>query len=315
MTGIAGQLAGASANTEYLNYGQQIFDRPFGGLFSLFTQVLPCDGRALELDAIGPSSEAEEMLGSRVWTGFREYAKRAEVKPYSIKGVSLRRDRVEKDPTGAMAARLRDFLDGARDFWDKPVTDLLISNPTGIDGVALLSASHPHGPDGATWDNVTSSALSQTELKAGWVAMTSLRNERGAPMGIMPTHLMVGPKYYREALDLTGSARPVPISTAGAVDATSGVQSAVLQENWLKGQLQVILNPRLVGTTTEDAWFLMDLSKSVRPIVAGEAIKPAAFVATDANSDGMQNLSQYRYWVEGYAAIGGGVPHVIYGKA
>jgi hypothetical protein len=28
----------------------------------------------------------------------------------------------------------------------------------------------------------------------------------------------------------------------------------------------------------------------------------------------MQNLSQYRYWVEGYAAIGGGVPHVIYGR-
>jgi hypothetical protein len=314
MTGIAGQLAGASANTEYKNYGQEIFNRPMGGPFSLYTQILPCDGRALELDAIGPSSEAEEMLGSRVWTGFRQYAKRVEVKPYSIKGASLRRDLVDKDPTGAMAARLRDFLDGARDFWDKPVTDVLLSNPTGIDGVALLSASHPHGPDGGTWDNITTGTLSQTELKTGWVAMTSLRNERGAPMGIMPTHLMVGPKYYREALDLTGSARPVPISTAGAVDATSTVQSAVLQENWLKGQLQVILNPRMVGTTYEDDWFLMDLSKSVRPIVAGEAIAPEAFVATSADSAGMQNLSQYRYWVEGYAAIGGGVPHVIYGR-
>lgn len=314
MTGTAGQLATSNANTEYVNYGQQIFDRPMGGPFSLYTQILPCDGRALELDAIGPSGEAEEMLGSRVWSGFREYARRIEVKPYSVPGIELRRDRVDNDKTGAMAQRLRDYLNGAAEFWDKPITDLILSNPTGIDGVSLLNDSHPHAPDGGTWDNKTTDTLSQSSLHAGWVAMTGLRNERGAPMGIMPTHLMVGPKYYREALDLTGANRPVPISTAGAVNATSTVNAAVLQENWLKGQLQVILNPRMVGTTTEDYWLLMDLSKSVRPIVAGEAIAPTAFVSTGADSEGMQQRSMYRYWVEGYGALGGGVPHIIYGK-
>lgn len=314
MAGNAGALATANANTEYLNYGQEIFNRPMGGFFELFTQVLPCDGRALELDAIGPSSEAEELLGSRPWSAFREYAKRAEVKPYTIRGAALRRDKVDKDPTGAMAARLRDFLDGARDFWDKPVHTLFFSNPTCIDGVALLSTTHPHGADGGTWSNKTTSTLSQSTLKDGWVAMTGLRNERGAPMGIQPTHLMVGPKFYREALDLTGAARPVPVSSAGAADASANVVAAVMQENWLRGQLQVVLNPRMVGSDYEDDWYLMDLSKSVRPIVAGEAIAPAAHVALGDDSEGMQQLSEYRYWIEGYGALGGGVPHVIYGR-
>lgn len=313
MTGIAGQLGTASANTEYLAYGQSIFDRPMDGPYSIYTQILPCDGRALELDAIGPVGEAEELLGTRIFQGLREYAKRTEVKPYAIRGLSLRRDRVEKDPTGAMAARLRDFLDGARNFWDKPITDVLLSNPVGIDGVSILNDNHPHASGGGVWDNKTTDALSQSSLKAGWVAMTSLLNEQGAPMQIMPTHLMVGPKLYREALDLTGAARPVPVSSAGALDAGSNVVAAVMQENWLRGQLQVVLNPRIVGAQ-EDSWFLMDLSKSVRPIVAGEAIAPQPFVATGAESEGMQSQSHYRYWVEGYAAIGGGVPHVIYGK-
>jgi hypothetical protein len=313
MTGNAGQLGTASANTEFLAYGASIFDRPMAGSFAIFTQILPCDGRALELDSIGPSGEAQELLGSRTWTAFREYAKRTEVKAYSTQGISLPRLKVEKDPTGAITARLRDYLDGARNFWDAPVNAAFLAGPIGIDGVSLINDSHPHGPAGAAWDNKTTDVLSQTSLKAGWVAMTSLRNEAGAPMGLMPTHLMVGPKYYREALDLTGTARPVPFNTSGAPDATSSVNSTVMQENWLRGQLQVVLNPRMVGSTYEDDWYLMDLSKGVFPMVAGEAIKPQPHVSTDGN--GFVQFSQYEYFVEGYAAIGGGVPHILYGKA
>lgn len=310
MTGFAGQLAGASANTEYLNYGQEIFDRPMGGPFELYTQILPCDGRALELDAIGPSGEAEELLGTRIWTAFREYAARAEVKPYSTRGISLRRNLVENDPTGAMAKRLRDYLDGAANFWDRPITDRLLRNPVCIDGTALLNTSHPHGPGGATWGNRVTTAFSQAAVETGWAAMVALRNEQGAPMRIRPTHLMVGPKHYGLAKAIAGKVRPVGVGTAGSI-VTSGAVHAVAVEGYL--DLEVILNDRMVGDY-EDDWYLLDLSKGVRPMVAGEAIRPAPFVATAADSEGMQQLSHYRYWVEGYAAIMGGVPHIIYGR-
>ena len=310
MSGNAGTLGTASANTEYLAYGQEIFDRPIGGPFDLFTQILPCDGRALELDAIGPSSEAEELLGSRIWTSFREYAKRTDVKPYSVRGISLRRDKVDLDKTGAMAARLRDYLNGASNFWDAPITSVFLANPLGIDGVSLLNTTHPHGVAGATWSNKVTTAFSYAAIETGWAAMVALRNENGMPMGIRPTHLMVGPKLYGLATAIAGKTRPLGVGTAGTI-VTSGAVAAVAGESYLN--LEVVLNTRMIGDF-EDDWFLMDLSKGVRPMVAGEAIKPQAFVATGAESDGMQQSSHYRYWIEGYGAIGGGVPHVIYGR-
>lgn len=310
MTGTVGSLGASSANTEYLTYGQEIFDRPMGGPFELFTQILPCDGRALELDAIGPSGEAEELLGDRIWTTFREYANRAEVKPYTIDGIELLRSKVDLDPTGAMAKRLRDYLDGARNFWDAPVTRRFLTNPTCIDGTPLLNTSHPHGAGGATWGNRVTTAFSQAAVETGWAAMTALTNEHGAPMQLRPTHLMVGPKHYGLARAIAGKVRPVGVGTAGSI-VTSGAVHAVAVEGYL--DLEVILNDRMVGDY-EDDWYLMDLSKSVRPMVAGEGIRPAPQVAISADSDAMQRHSKYRYWVEGYGAITGGVPHIIYGR-
>lgn len=310
MSGIAGTLGASSANTEFLAYGQEIFDRPIGGPFELYAQILPCDGRALELDAIGPSSEAEELLGSRIWTSFREYAKRTEVKPYSIRGISLRRDRVDLDTTGAMASRLRDFLNGASNFWDAPITAAFLANPLGIDNVSLLNTAHPHGVGGATWSNKVTTTFSYAAIETGWAAMVALRNESGMPMSLRPTHLMVGPKNFGLATAIAGKTRPLGVGTAGTVVTTAAV-AAIAGESYLN--LEVVLNHRLIGDF-EDDWFLMDLSKGVRPMVVGEAIKPAPFVATSAESEGMQQSSHYRYWVEGYGAIGGGVPHIIYGR-
>jgi len=308
MSGIANQLATASANTEYLAYASELFDRPIDGPFSLYTQILPCDGRALELDSIGPSGEAEEFLGTRAWTSLREYAKRTEVKPYSLKGLSLRRDRVDLDKTGAMAQRLRDYLSGASNFWDAPVTSAFLANPTGIDGVSLLSTSHPHAFGGGTWSNKVTTAFSQAAIDTGWAAMSALRNEAGAPFNIKPTHLMVGPSLYASAVAIAG-VRPVGVGTAGTI-VTSGAVAAVPGPSYLN--LEVVLNTRMIGDNASD-WFLMDLSKpGVRPMVAGEAIKPEAKIQLEG--EGLAQFSQYRYWVEAYGALGGGVPHVIYGR-
>ena len=141
--------------------------------------------------------------------------------------------------------------------------------------------------------------------------MAALRNEAGAPFNIIPTHLMVGPKNYAQAVAIA-SVRPLGVSTAGTI-VTSGATNAVPGVSYLN--LQVVLNTRLVGTTNtlEDDWYLMDLSKpGVRPMVVGEAIKPEAKIQLDG--EGMAQHSQYRYWVEGYAAIGAAIPHVIYGR-
>lgn len=310
-----GSLAQSGANTDFLAIGQEIFDRPPEGPFTAFTEVLPCDGLSLEIDGLGPSMAVEELLGSRVFENVRAYAKRIEVKPYSV-AMTLPRLRVEKDKTGQVQKRLRDFLNANASFWDKVATDVFLTNPTGIDGTALLSNSHPWGASGGTWDNLGGGAISSSELRAAWEAMTSLTNEKGEPMYLRPTHLMVGPAYEQEALDLVGAMRAIPYNSSGAPDATSSVVAAVTLENWLKGRLQVIVNPRFVGSAYDESWLLMDLSKpGVKPIVMGEAIRPQPFVvdASQPGADPMLNRSEYAYYVEGAAAVGGFIPHCCFG--
>ncbi|NJK32850.1 MAG: hypothetical protein HC927_10820 [Deltaproteobacteria bacterium] len=210
---------------------------------------------------------------------------------------------------------LRDYLAANANFWYKPVLDSLLSNPLGIDGVSLLNDSHPFGAFGATWDNLTTDALSQTSLEAGWAAMTGLRNEQGGPIGLTPTHLLVGPANEREALDITGAMRGVPYSNAGVADASANVVSAIALENWVRGRLQVIVEPRIANGVNDNAWFLMDLSRpSSRPMIAGQAIAPQAVVVTSPESESMIQRDSYQYYVTGNAAIGGFVPQTIYGR-
>lgn len=315
MSGIAGQLATSSANTAFQLAGQEVFSRLNNDAWGTFTYVVPCNGQALEVDVAGPSAEVRQLIGSQRFTSFREYARRIPVSPYRTDAIELPRQRVDLDRSGTVEQYLRDYLSANAMFWYKPVVDCLLSNPIGIDGVSLLNDSHPYGASSGTWDNKTTDVLSQTSLEAGYSAMTGLRLENGAPANIRPTHLLVGPAYEREALDLTGANRAIPYSNAGAADAAANVVAAVVMENWLKGRLQVIVEPRLADGTHDSDWLLMDLSKpTAKPVIAGQAIAPQAVVVTSAESESMIQRDSYQYYVTGNAAIGGFMPHVIYGR-
>jgi len=315
MSGIAGQLATSSANTAYVLAASEIFSRQNSDAWGAFTYKVPCDGQSLEVDVAGPSAEVRELIGSQRFSSFREYARRIPVKPYRTDALELPRQRVELDKSGTVEQFLRDYLSANAMFWYKPVVDVLLSNPTCLDGVSLLNDSHPYASGGGTWDNKTTSSLDATTLEAGWVAMSGLKLENGAPAGIRPTHLMVSPKFEREAMDLLGVNRAIPFSNAGVPDAAANVVAAVVMENWLKGRLQLIVEPRMYDGTHDDDWLLMDLSKpSAKPVIAGEAIAPQAVVVTSAESESMIQRDSFQYYVTGNAAIGGFVPHVVYGK-
>lgn len=314
MADPVGSLSIASANTQFLSIGQEVFNRPMDGQFSLYSTEQPCDGLYMELDALGAAAGVSELTGSRPGANIRAYARRVPVKPYTTPVLELPRNVVENDKTGMVSKRLTDYLNANAAFWDKPVTDALLANGTCIDGVALLSNSHPFADQsGGTWDNL-GAAFSAAQLYAGWEAMTSLVNEFGEPMNLRPTHLMVGPSLEQEAMDLLGVNRGVPYNSSGAPDATSSVVAAIQLENWLKGRLQLIVNPRIVGSGFSASWFLMDLSRpGAKPMAVGQAIAPQPFVVQSGESEPMLQRSAYAYYVEGYCAISAHIPHVVYG--
>lgn len=312
---IAGSVATVAANTEFLGMASELFNRRQDTTWSRFTKVVPCDGRALELDAVGPSPVVAKLTGMRTYGSLREYALRTPVAEYAADALELSRVYVEKDKTGAVSRRLADYLSASSNFFEKPVVDYLLSNPLGIDGVSLFNDSHPHAPSAGTWDNKTTSTLSQTSLEAGDVAMRSLRLENGEWAGIRPTALVVSPKWRREAIDLLGSQRMMPVDSSGAPDAASSVVAAVMIENWIGGQLELFVIDRMADGTHDDDWFLLDLSRpDVRPIVVGEAIAPMGVVVDQPSSEPMLQRSSYAYYVQAAAAISGYAPHCIYGR-
>ncbi len=312
MGAIAGQIGQAAANTAFLAKGEEIFAAAKEGPWSLFTDQVPCDGQSLEIDALGSSPVIRQLVGSRRFGSLRALAQRIRVSEYSTDAIELSRIQVDKDKSGIVAKKLSDYLSQSANFWDKAVSDAFIAMPKGIDGVALISTAHPNG-FGGNWSNDAAAALSPDAFNTGIVAMTGLRLENGEPAGFSPTHLMVGPKNRKMAVDLCGEVRPFPMNASGVEAYTSALAPTAIP-NWMAGQLQVIVNPRLVGTTTEDMWFLMDLSRpGVRPMILGEAIAPRAVVVDDPQSEPVAQRAAYQYFCDGAAAIGGYAPHCLYG--
>lgn len=315
MTAPVGQLSQVAANTEFLGQASAIFDARPQGMWTQLAETIPLAGQSMELDALGPSPAVRQMTGSRRFANLRAYALRVPAVTYSADAIELPRIMVDNDKSGIVNRRLANYLGMTADFLEKPVIEKLLSNPTGIDQTALFSNSHPYGPGGATWNNITASGLTQTTLEAGFVAMRSYRFENGEPGGFRPTTLVVGPALEREALDLIGDARMLPVDNTGAPDASGSVVAAVMIKNWVGGRLNLMVVDRFADGTHDTDWFLADLSKpGIRPLVVGEARAPQGNVVDQPNSEPVLQRDSYAYFVDAVAAISGYAPQTVYGK-
>lgn len=312
---LAGQLGQAAANTAFVAAGEEIFNKPKTSVYGAYTYTMPCDGQYLELDAYGPPPAVMQIVGSRRWASIRAYAHRQAVLRYGPDGIQRPKLAVDKDKSGAESQFLRAYLDSTADFFAKPVTDKLLSNPKCIDGVSLLNDSHPYAYGGGTWDNLTTDALSPAAFNTGISSISGLRLENGEPAGFFPTHLICGPANRKMAHDLCETAmRPFPVAATG-LEAYSSAVAVTAIENFMAGKITPIIDPRFADGTHQDDWILMDLSKPLAmPMVVGEAIPPAAYVVDQPESEGMVQFSAYRYYVEAQAAITGLCPFGSYGK-
>ncbi len=312
--GILGQLGQSAANTTFLTKASEVFANGGAGLWQEFADVVPMQGRALSLGTLGPNPKVRELVGSRRFGSLRANAAVLEAREYSTDALEIPRLDVERDQSGLLTKRLTDYINSNANYWDEPVTEKLLTNPVGMDKVALISSSHPYGADSATWSNNAGSvALNATTFDAGIAAMSSQRMENGRASGFYPTHLMVGPALRKMAMDLTLSAyRAVGINNLGA-PASSGVVAAVAMPNWIGGTITPFINPNFVGAYA-NAWLLMDLSRpGIKPMIVGVAMAPRGVVVDDPQSEPMAMRANYQYYVDGAAAIGGYAPWTVYG--
>jgi phage major head subunit gpT-like protein len=131
------------------------------------------------------------------------------------------------------------------------VSDLLVkghlATSVGYDGVPFFG-NHTVGDN--TYVNKSSSALNAENLAAAYDFMLSIKNDDDKAIGVTPNLLVVG-------ATLRGTAHKL-------------LKVQTLEGNTTLGLVDFIVDPNIVG----NAWYLLDTTKSVRPIVLQVAKEP-----------------------------------------
>lgn len=236
------------------------------GAYQMYTMISRSNAKRKTLNTFGAGPVMSEWTGEKKFQQFRHYDLDVDVKNYE-KSLALDANDVNYDPVGAVRDKLTAWFGtgGDRDL-DKIIFDSLVSasglGPTGYDGVSLLNTAHPHVNSGSNESNTGTSALSFSTFDTAFQTMTEFKNEAGELFGITPTHLMVGPKNRKMALQIAdANLRSLAVDNAGDETGTRVAASAVT--NVYQGWVTVIINPRLEGTQ-DDYWYLLDLSNPSR---------------------------------------------------
>lgn len=215
--------------------------------------------------------------------------------------IEVDRNDIEDDNLGIYGPQAQMAGYAARQFADELIFDLLNDGFKAkcYDGKPFFSADHPVG--GKTVANKGSAALSiDTFAKAGasfGAARTALRkltDDDGRPLGIAPSVLVVPP-----ALE----------DTARGLMAVDRLEDG--KPNIYKGQAEVVADARLISDT---AWFLLDASQPIKPLIYQERKAPQFVQQTEMDSDSVFLRKKYRYGVECRGAAGYGFWQMAYGS-
>ena len=212
---VTNQSVFDSASELFHTLADDVFADGVPGQWSTFADLSPTSAKTNTLNVLEAFPVVREWTGAKKYDDVHAAGLSLTVKQWEA-SFSIKRIDYVGDTSGQLGKRIGMWLNGASRFYDKIATDVLVSSsgagPTGYDGVALYSASHPRGPAGATQSNLTASALSFSVHDAVLQAMASIRDAKGEPIGAMPNVMMCGPKNQKLAKEITQSvsARVMP---------------------------------------------------------------------------------------------------------
>jgi len=313
-------------NQDALNAIVTTFETKVGEMFSntgndplvnIFADTIPAGGKSAILAADDFVGQWEEWQGARVTGVSRAYVLRLELTRYTPPLLKIPRLDFQYDNIGLISSRVSRYLTQAQSYRDVIMHQALVGNagagPIGIDGVALFSASHPNGLNGATQSNLTTSALTQATFDAAYLAMNSYVREGGEPFGVTPRYLVVGPKLRKVGLEITGTdIRGAYVNNAGAETGTIVAAAGITNIN--NGVVTLIIDNRLSGVQ-DDYWYLVgDAPGGVKPLAWLEGMAPTSQINTDMNSDSVIMNDSFTFGLLADGQIGGyGWPSVYAG--
>lgn len=210
--------------------------------------------------------------------------------------VEVDRNDIEDDNLGVVGPETQMAGHSAKQLPDEIVYDLVNKAFTALcyDGQPFFDTDHPVGDGkGGTVSvsnkitaplSIATLAAAQSSYGAARTAMRNFKDDEGRPLGVRPNILLVPP-----ALEDVGRALlTVERLEDGKTNIYRGTAELVVGD-WLED---------------DDAWFLLDTTKPVRPFVYQERKAPVFVAMTDINSPDVFSRRKFKFGAEARAAGG-----------
>ena len=215
--------------------------------------------------------------------------------------VEVDRNHIEDDQLGIYRPQAQMAGESAKQLPDEIVFDLVNNafDNKCYDGKPFFATNHKVGE--ATVSNKGTKKLSiatladaQASYGAARIALMKLKNDEGRSLNIKPNILLVPPALA----DIANALMTVDRLEDG-------------KANIFKGTAEVVIDNRL---NSDNAWFLLDTTKAIKPFIYQERKKPMFVQQTDISSDDVFSRKKFKFGAEARAAGGYGFWQLAYGS-
>lgn len=272
-------------------------------------------GNVANFPFAGDIPQMQRWTDERAYDAFSTYSYSVTLGDPWEETVAIKRTALRDDMTGQLRQRARDLGSVAISNRLKQLIAALEggSSAAGYDGKSFFASDHPaKAVDGTatTYANAGTSDLSSGALEATIEALRAFTSDQGHPLGIVPSHLLVGPKLEWNARKLLES--PIVVVNVGEGTAGTGAQAATNYTNVLRGQLELIVSPWI----SNFHWYVLDLTKSAKPLVlVTESAEPIEFQYLEESSEHSFKRDEFVFGVRDRFEVGYGLWQLAYQQA
>lgn len=286
------------------------FDTRFQAVFAamkrqteLVATEIPSGSRSTRYPYLDKIPRLREWLGPRVVQNVATRGYEIVNKDYELT-VEVDRNDIEDDQIGVYGPVV-DMIAQQSALWpDDLVIDAIRNGGSRLchDGQYFFDTDHPVDIDNAgagTQSNLaTGTALTDNNLQAKITQMQQWKGRDGRSLRINPTHLVVGPDLYPTANRIVGMDLIATANPAG------GGSANMMQSNLLRNVVTPVLMHELTDT---GVWYLMDLSKPIKPIIFQRRKSPQFVSFTNPTDSTVFENKKFKYGVDSRGAAGYGV--------
>lgn len=244
----------------------------------------------------------------REWIGERQ-VQNLSTSTYSIRNrdfeltVGVDRNSIADDQIGIFSPMLQMMGESVARAPDELIFDLLVRGfeEKCYDGKAFFAANHPVGRK--AFSNMGTGKLTRQELRNAITQMQTLVNDQGRPLRLFQIDgsarkplLCIGPANRSNALDIIG----VSTLPQGGTNPDYGTA-------------EIVVLPELVGDAA-DNWFLMDVTRAIKPMILQRRKEPEFVRKDDVRDDNVFNQRQFIYGFDSRMNAGFSFPQLAYGS-